>query len=247
LKTLLRYPGGKSRAVKTLNQHLPSGIKEICSPFFGGGSFELFLAEKGIKVYGYDTFTPLVDFWQEALTNASEMADIVSGFHPLSKERFYALQKQQANFDSKIYRAASFYVLNRCSFSGSTLSGGMSPNHPRFNENAINRLREFSITNLSVDELSFEKSIPKHNDLFLYLDPPYYIENYLYGTKGDKHKNFNHEGLAELLKKRKGWILSYNNCGFIKDLYKDYEIVFPEWSYGMSKDKKSKEILVINY
>ena len=48
------------------------------------------------------------------------------------------------------------------------------------------------------------------------------------------------------MKQKNNWVLSYNPTPFILDLYKDYEIVYPEWAYGMSKDKNSKEILILN-
>lgn len=246
-KTLLRYPGGKSRAIKILNEYLPEGIDVICSPFFGGGSFELSLMEKGVKVFGYDIFTPLVEFWQMAIEQPTKLAEEVQKYHPLSKEKFYELQKEQFVLKTKLERAAVFYVINRASFSGSTLSGGMSPGHPRFNGNSITRLKEFQAHDMSVESLDFKYSIEKHKNDFLYLDPPYYIENHLYGKKGDAHKNFDHEGLAKILKKRRKWMLSYNNCDHIKELYKGYEFVYPSWSYGMSNDKESKEILILNY
>ena len=42
LKTPLRYPGGKSRAVPKLLQHLPSReITEYREPFLGGGSMAI--------------------------------------------------------------------------------------------------------------------------------------------------------------------------------------------------------------
>ena len=56
MKSPLRYPGGKSRAVKTLMEFIPDDCGELCSPFLGGGSFELALAEKGITVHAYDGF-----------------------------------------------------------------------------------------------------------------------------------------------------------------------------------------------
>lgn len=246
MKTLLRYPGGKSRAVKILNAYLPE-VDVICSPFFGGGSFELSLVEKGIKVYGYDVFSPLVEFWQVVAEQPEQLADEVAKHYPLEKVKFYELQKTQFTLQTKIERAAVFYVLNRSSFSGSTLSGGMSPGHPRFNQNSIDRLKEFKADGLSVENLDFKYSIARHENHFLYLDPPYFIENYLYGKKGDAHKNFDHEGLAKILKGRKNWMLSYNNCEYIRELYKGYKFVYPQWQYGMSKDKESKEILILNY
>lgn len=37
----LRYAGGKSRGVKEITKYIPENTKEICSPFFGGGSVRL--------------------------------------------------------------------------------------------------------------------------------------------------------------------------------------------------------------
>lgn len=247
MKTLLRYPGGKSRAVQILKEYIPNNITEICSPFFGGGSLEIYLANQGIKVNGYDIFTPLVEFWKAVIHQPLELTEEIKKLYPLEKEQFYELQKQQFNFEG-LKMAAAFYVLNRCSFSGSTLSGGMSLNHPRFTTSSIQKVKDFKSSNLSVEHMSFHDSISKHNNTFLYCDPPYLIKNHLYGEKGNTHKNFDHEGLCEALKNHKGgWILSYNNNNYIKDMYKGYEFVYPSWKYGMSKDKDSKEILILNY
>jgi DNA adenine methylase len=68
----------------------------------------------------------------------------------------------------------------------------------------------------------------------------------LYGDRGSTHKGFDHHGFAEEIKKKNNWVISYNPHPTILELYKDYEIVYPEWTYGMSADKTSKEILVLN-
>jgi len=52
--------------------------------------------------------------------------------------------------------------------------------------------------------------------------------------------------LATILKGRDNWILSYNNCPEILKLYENYDILYPDWKYGMSSDKNSKEVLIIN-
>ena len=48
LKTPLRYPGGKSRAVVKLFQYLPdlSQVKEFREPFIGGGSVALEITKR---------------------------------------------------------------------------------------------------------------------------------------------------------------------------------------------------------
>lgn len=50
-----------------------------------------------------------------------------------------------------------------------------------------------------------------------------------------------------MLKSKNNWILTYNNCKFIKDLYKDYKIIDDiHWNYGMNKSKKSNEIIIFS-
>lgn len=251
IKSPLRYPGGKSRAVSIISKYIPKDTTQLCSPFFGGGSLELACAQNGIRVHGYDSFGPLVDFWQFLLTNPKKLAANVEKFRPLKKEKFYELQKIQLESKNKLERAAIFFVLNRTSFSGSTLSGGMASggphNNPRFTKSSIDKLRKFKIKNLTIQQADFKKSIPRHKNALLYLDPPYLIQSKLYGKKGDLHKNFDHAGLARILKKRNSWILSYNNSKEIHELYSDYIILYPDWKYGMSRNKSSREVLILSH
>lgn len=247
MKSPLRYPGGKTRAIKILKDYIPSDCKEICSPFFGGGSFEFYLASKGITIYGYDNFEPLANFFHLILNGC----DFPIWCHideemPLSKERFYEIQKQILTEPKDYKRAALFYVLNRASFSGSTLSGGMSPNHPRFKKSHYDKLSELNNLRgvIDVTNESFEESIKKH-DCLIFADPPYYINQSLYGNKGDMHKGFNHKLLADMLIKRSNFLLTYNDCPEIRELYKGCRFDSTEWSYGMNKSKISNEVIII--
>jgi DNA adenine methylase len=242
----LRYPGGKNRAVKPICQCIPANEKVLCSPFFGGASVELACSTR-MEVRGYDAFGPLVDFWNVLLSDPNRLADAVTRYYPLSRTKFYNLQKIYMNLENQMDRAAAFYVLNRSSFSGTTLSGGMSPNHPRFTLSSIQRLRDFDVSNFNVKKADFTESIAKNADAFLYLDPPYLNGQTLYGLKGDTHKGFDHKTLADMLSKRGRWILSYNDCKTIREYYKDYQILDIDWTYGMSKSKISNEVLVVSH
>ncbi len=241
----LRYPGGKTRALKSIYAWIPKDETRLCSPFLGGASVELACTAK-MKVYGADIFEPLIAFWRVLLRDPELLAERVQVFHPLSKTKFYNLQKRYTQLTKEVERAAAFFVLNRSSFSGTTLSGGMSPKHPRFNQPAIERLRSFRADNFEVECADFRDVIPKHDDAFLYLDPPYMNSQALYGVKGDTHKGFDHKALAELLHKRDRWIMSYNDCDEVRELYGGNRILFPEWIYGMSKNKQSNEVLVLS-
>ena len=82
----------------------------------------------------------------------------------------------------------------------------------------------------------------------MFLDPPYNLEkkSKLYGNNGDMHETFNHKLLFELLQTCENWILTYNNCDYIRNLYKDYIILDMNWKYGMNKSKNSSEIIIIS-
>ena len=122
----------------------------------------------------------------------------------------------------------------------------MSPGHQRFTQSAIDRLRDFRASNLSVDCFDWRDALERHVDTFMYLDPPYANGEKLYGERGDMHDGFDHRGLAEALNERDGWVLSYNDCSLVRDLYSGHRFIEPEWIYGMSNDKQSRELLVVN-
>ena len=241
----LRYPGGKSRAVRVLQKYLPHGLKRLVSPFLGGGSFELSCAADGIKVHAADAFGLLVNFWKHTKASPGALAEKVEkSYYPIDRGFFYRLQKEVATIPNDIERAAVFYTLNRASFSGITLSGGFSTGHDCFTQRALQQLRDFCAPNLEVVQAGFEETLSDHPDDFLYCDPPYANCEGLYGVRGDLHKAFDHEGLSKLLLKRTGgWMLCYNDDREIIRLYDvdGINIVRPEWSYCMS-NRKSTDI-----
>lgn len=243
----LRYPGGKTKAFRTIRQFIPDGLDELCSPFAGGASIEILLANEGTRVHASDAFHPLVNFWQCALNNPTRLAKDVSFYNPLPKERFYELQRTYNDLEGGFNKAVVFYVLNRASFSGTTLSGGMSPGHPRFTKSAIERLRRFRCPNLSVHLRDYRDALREHPSAFLYLDPPYEIDQRLYGERGNHHDGFGHEELAEVLRERKGWVMSYNDSPEIRKRYDFAQIVKVDWTHGMSAkgNRNGKEVLVI--
>ena len=245
-KSPLPYPGGKTRAVQQIVALFPPDLDTLASPFVGGGSVELACASQGIRVYGYDGFEPLVDFWQVSLEDAATLAEVACRYYPLSRDKFYELQKRYFTLPGRVERAAAFFVLNRSSYSGTTLSGGMSPGHPRFTDRAIRRLANLRVDRLSVVHADFKVSLATHRNNFLYLDPPYANGSNLYGNRGDIHQDFDHEGLARLLHSRDSWVLSYNDCKMVQDLYLGYKFFRPEWTYGMSNRKSSNEVLILS-
>ncbi|MFN7658083.1 MAG: DNA adenine methylase, partial [Dolichospermum sp.] len=46
IKSPLRYPGGKSKAIKQISEYLPKKFSELREPFVGGGSVFIYLKQK---------------------------------------------------------------------------------------------------------------------------------------------------------------------------------------------------------
>jgi DNA adenine methylase len=136
-------------------------------------------------------------------------------------------------------------------------------------QNSIERVRDFKVPNLEVHCGSFEDSIKAHTNDFLYCDPPYYTsddeDNKMFKTIYPNsnfavhHNHFDHEKLRDLLHSHNGpFILSYNDCKWVRENYKGFKFKFPKWAYSygqgetrVGKNKKnndpkqSHEILII--
>ena len=256
----LRYLGGKTRACKIIEnvilQHFDiTSFDTIISPFFGGGSFEFYMQNKyGVMLIVNDKFTPLYNFWKQVKINKAILCEELREIKAVSKEQFIAYRKTIMDLQANILQQAiQYFVINRCSFSGSTLSGGFSEeaSSKRFTQSSINRIEALDLTNIEIYNEDFHDFVNTYTPIdkaLLFLDPPYYLESKskLYGNNGDLHEGFNHNLLFELLTTKKNWVLTYNNCEYIRNLYKDYIILDVNWIYGMNTTKASSEIIIIS-
>ena len=257
-KSPLRYPGGKTRACKILddilNTHFDiSDYECILSPFFGGGSFEFYLQNKyNLDIIANDKFTPLFHFWKTCKHENNNLTNTLTKYIDcIDKETFANMRSTIMNTTNIFHQSVLYFIINRCSFSGSTLSGGFSfeSSKKRFTQSSIDKIQNLNLSNFEIYNLDFEEFLNQHihDKYILFLDPPYYLEqkSKLYGNNGDMHEDFDHEKLFNCISKRKKWIMTYNNCDYIKNLYKDFHIIETNWSYGMNKSKESSEIVII--
>ena len=255
----LRYPGGKSRACKIIDNIILQyfNIKNfdtIISPFFGGGSFEFYLQNKyGLKLLVNDKFKPLYNFWKQVKINKNILCNELRKIINVSKEQFTSYRNTIMDLnDNILQQSIQYFIINRCSFSGSTLSGGFSKEASikRFTPSSINRIKLLNFTNIEIYNNDFYDFVNTfiNNKTLIFLDPPYYLEkkSKLYGNNGDMHEEFNHQLLFDLLNTKINWILTYNNCEYIRNMYKDYIIIDVNWSYGMNTSKISSEIIIIS-
>lgn len=233
--TILRYPGGKSRATKFILPLLLKNLEEnegLLSPFFGGGAIELALMKRrpNVNVHANDIFEPVYNFWKSLKTRRSEVVNAVMEHYPISKRDFQSLQRDLREIEDDAARAAAYYVLNRCSFSG-RVDSGFSSGHPRFTATAITKLTKIDLSShfmSGVDAVHFLRTF--RADKLAYIDPPYAVDGELYGA----NSVIDHVELADCLKNRCRWVLSYNDCPEIRELYKDYQIRELRWKYSFA-------------
>tara|TARA_B100000029_G_scaffold82064_1_gene72956 strand:- start:133 stop:960 length:828 start_codon:yes stop_codon:yes gene_type:complete len=270
LKTPLRYPGGKSRAIKKMAQFLPdmSKYKEYREPFLGGGSVALYMTQTypHLEIWVNDLYEPLVNFWQQLQDNGNEIATRLRTFktaYPTqerAKELF--LESKELINDGMVSdtsRAVAFYIVNKCSFSGLTESSSFSKqaSDSNFSLRGIEKLPEYSeiIQNWVITNLTYERMSCDEKDVFTYLDPPYEIKSSLYGKKGGMHKGFDHDAFAEECDRHTNhMMISYNSSQLIRDRFKEwtpseFDHTYTMRSVGdyMKEQQERKELVLTNY
>ena len=274
-KTPLRYPGGKSKAIKTLSQWYPQNISEYREPFIGGGSIAIDITKKHphIPVWINDLYIPLYNFWIQLRDNGEELSERVieekqntldagdsDKITERAKNLFDTYREEIDKYDD-FEKAVAFFIMNKCSYSGLTENSTFSPTASNSNFSLVGarKLADFSklikywkITNLDYSEVMNSYAT---GDAFIFLDPPYDIKDFLYGKNREMHRSFDHERFAqEVYKCKSKFMITYNLNDRLCELYKDYYL--KEWKlrYSMAHrgdkgtdDNVKTELLITNY
>jgi len=264
IKSPLRYPGGKSKAVKYLSKFIPK-FNEFREPFFGGGSLSFYYAQENpsAKFLASDLNYELYCFWNELKNSKDKLIreiTLIKNSYNDGRKLYKEIMDRRKNDLSCIQRAIDFFILNRITFSGIADSGGYSDQsfHKRFTDSSIERLESayMVVKNIEFFNSSYEELINKPGkDVFIFLDPPYYstTNSKLYGKNGDLHINFDHIKFYETLKNCKhNFLITYDNNEFIRNLWSDLYHVEWKLQYGMNNYKRGycesgSEILIANY
>ena len=276
LKTPLRYPGGKSRAVPKLCQWLPAKITEYREPFLGGGSMAIEITKRypDLPIWVNDMYEPLYNFWaclqlagdimQEKLVKLKK-----DNSDPDKAKELFLSSKDILSNGTDVNRAVAFYVVNKCSFSGLTESSSFSSqaSESNFSMRGIENLTSYSklirnwkitctdYSNLVEDCLSYSNVIACDDNVFIYVDPPYNIKDNLYGKKGAMHKGFDHDRFANIMDETMGNVMiSYNNHPdivqrFLEWRQYDFAHTYTMRSTGtyMIDQTKRRELICLNY
>ncbi|MEH2175884.1 DNA adenine methylase [Nostoc sp.] len=266
IKSPLRYPGGKSKAINQIVEYLPESFSEFREPFVGGGSVFIYLRQKfpDLKIWINDLNPELFLFWKIAQSDIAQLVKEIRHIKVKStdgKLLFSELTGVDVNKLSDLERAVRFFVLNRITFSGTVESGGFSQEafHKRFTDTSIERLEKLEnilSKNVQITNLDYSHLLKSEGeDVFIFLDPPYFsaTKSKLYGKDGHLHTSFEHQRFAKLLQQcHHRWLITYDNSTQIIENFQWANISEWELQYGMNNYKQSgaakgKELFITNY
>ena len=265
----LRYPGGKGFISGYLQTVIEMNGLRGCAyyePFAGGAGAALRLLMNGVvsEVHLNDLDLRITSFWRSVLDETDRFENAVMTV-PLNMDEWSRQKKicSEANDSRQFELGFSTFYLNRCNRSGvlfgSAPIGGYEQSgkwrmDARFYRatlakriRSIAEMRErIHISNLDALEFLQQIVVSANNrsENFTYLDPPYYVEgNRLYFNKyGDD----DHAALAHEVKSaaKLAWVASYNNVGFIRELFVDCRFSTIPVRYSMQNKKMAEELII---
>ena len=263
----LRYPGGKTKLYNIVrhivNQNALCGCTYV-EPFGGGAGLALKLLYAGdvSRIVINDADCMVYSFWYAVLNHTDALCSFVADTK-ISVETWLRMRNLcygGGDGVSTLELAQATLFLNRVNVSGilkGGLIGGMQQQgkyklDARFNrEEIIKKIQKVAerkehIFLTGMDIFDFLKS-----DIFqrscgvrslVNFDPPYYGKG-----KSLYNKYFeedDHRKLREAIGKLQGnWILTYDDCEFIRKLYEDYPKVSLNVSYGTRVGVVARELM----
>lgn len=255
MKSPIKWVGGKSKLTKVLLPMFPEhkGYVEV----FGGAGHLLFAKEPSKWEVLNDFDSELMNFWS-VIKNAKEEFIRSFDYTLVSRETFNEYKRIFKNKTEEdcIKKAHIFYYLVKAGFGANLTSPsfGVAKDRSRLRleqiENSINDAYK-RLQKVLIENDSFENIIKRFDDkdTFFFLDPPYRNTcDYSVGKFTDDKYNL----LSECCKNTKGkWLLTINEDTYIRELFKDFNIITHEVYYGLSKTESGRrnfdELIITNY
>ncbi len=256
--TKLRAPfawvGGKSKLAKDIIDLIPEHKTYI--EVFGGAGSVLYQKEPSKLEVFNDINSELINL-HLAIRNNPQTLSIYLNQLLISRVLFSQIKDKKIKPRNKIEAAAFYLYLLTQSFGSKGNNFAMSAKSGRKPKNIYKSYQVFSnrLKGVTIENKSFQELIPLYDkpDSFFYLDPPYVKTEKYYKNIGEFGIK-EHKQLASILSNIKGkFLLSYNDCEEIRDLYKNFNIQSSkeiDYILGANmhkKAKKVKELFITNY
>jgi DNA adenine methylase len=266
IKPFVKWAGGKNGLINSLISFIPKNFNSYFEPFVGGGALFFYLKNLNIlnskKIYLNDKNAELINAYKQIKINPNKLLEeleILKNNH--SKEYFYKIRNLDRDFDfyslSEVFRAARFIYLNKTCFNGLCRYNakgnfntpmGSYKNPKIYDKDLIFSVHEV-LKNVLITNKDFEVvSLKAKKGDFVYFDPPYYPLNKTssfvsYTDNFSANEQIRLYKLFKMLDCEGIKVLQSNsNTDFIKELYKDFEIieVISKRAINCKGDKRGK-------
>lgn len=181
-----------------------------------------FLRELGfLPLNSRDEFAVIRSFLEKGdFDHAFLSKELELARHNLPEPEFEDLKElmEENARPSDVRRAAAFYKLIRYSYGSGCTSYGCQPFDVRKTFQLIHDASR-RLANTVIENKDFEALIRQYDreNAFFYCDPPYYMTEDHYAVEFPKT---DHVRLRNALEKCEGkWMVSYNDCAYIRELY----------------------------
>lgn len=246
MNSFISWIGGKKLLRKIILEQFPAEYDRYIE-VFGGAGWVLFGKEKkGMEVYN-DINGDLVNLYRCVKYHPEALQKELDGIL-MSRELFFD-SIQQVRGLTDIQRAARFFIAIKESFGNNMHSFRVQPQNMAkatdYLSVASKRLEMTVIENQDFERLI--KTYDRPGALF-YLDPPYFDAEKYYP---DRFQPEDHERLRRALADIEGrFILSYNECEAVKEMYKGYEMISADREHNLvakNGGKRYKELIIKNF
>lgn len=253
MNSFIPWIGGKSRLRKYIIPLIPNNAKRYIE-VFGGAAWVMFGKDKvpgQMEVYN-DIDGNLVNLYLQIKNNCEALQNEIDWLQ--SRELFERYRSELAA-DAELtdlQRAARYWYLIKCSF-GANRSSFATANKNLAVADELPLYRD-RLKGVVIEHKDFKQIIKTYDrqDACFYLDPPYVASEKYYKTNLNTFKMADHQRLNAVLKTIKGhFILSYNDCDFVRGAYKDYNIrsvsrlnLLPSVAENR---KEFKEVIITNF
>ncbi len=220
IQSMIPWIGGKQSLYRLIIRRFPADYRQRkYVEVFGGGGSVLLNKEPSLKEVYNDFNSSLVNLFRMVRENPLELQKALR-YVLNSREDFDIVKTRLAQGHNKnpVKWAADFYQLIKQSYAGGGTSFGGSPRSMWAAFPLIDAVSA-RLQNVVIEHMDFERLIKTHGgpDTIFYLDPPYVLtEDYYGGLFGAP----DHFRLADALFETDSlWLLSYNDCDTIRNLY----------------------------
>lgn len=226
MNSFISWIGGKKLLRKKVLEQFPdSTAYNRYIEVFGGAAWVLFGKDKNTKLEVYNDINGnLVNLFRCVKYHPEAMQKELEWIL-MSREQFFdAVGQMNFRGMTDIQRASRFYITIHESFGADCRSFGVQSKDI---QKKILDLPEISnrLSRVLIENVDFEHLIKTYDrpQTLFYLDPPYYETEKYYP---DRFNPSDHVRLHNVLSNIKGkFIISYNDCQVIRDLYNKFCII----------------------